>query len=61
MITASIELTGLLGDVVFLAIVVAFFGILVGLVKFCDHIVGPDTETDVEPSSATPDDAEVAA
>lgn len=68
MINASIELTGLLGDVTFLAIVAVFFGVCVGLVKFCDRIVGGDPDTAVEPrvdaspaGGDTPTDTEVAA
>ena len=59
LITASIELTGLLGDVVFLVVIAAFFGVCVGLVKFCDHIVGGDIDATVEPSVTAPpaDDA----
>jgi hypothetical protein len=39
---SGIELTGVLGDVVFLAIVVAFFGLCVLFVKACDLIAGPE-------------------
>jgi len=49
---ASIELTGLLGDVVFLLGLAAFFALCVGLVKFCDHIVGGDVA--VAPGAAAP-------
>jgi len=31
-----------MGDVVFLAVVVAFFAAAVGLVHACDRIIGPD-------------------
>jgi hypothetical protein len=39
---AGIELTGLFGDVVYLAIVIAFFGLCVLFVKACDAIAGPE-------------------
>ena len=39
---SGIELTGVLGDVVYLAIVVAFFGLCVLFVKACDLIAGPE-------------------
>ena len=44
---AGIELTGVLGDVVFLAIVVAFFGLCLLFVRACAAIAGP------EPSDVT--------
>ena len=31
-----------MADVVFLLIVVAFFGLMVLLVRFCDLVIGPD-------------------
>ena len=37
---AAIELDGVLGDVVFLAITVAFFGLAWLVVRMCDHISG---------------------
>jgi hypothetical protein len=39
---SGIELTGVLGDVVFLAITVAFFGLCVLFVRACDIIAGPE-------------------
>ena len=39
---SGIELTGVFGDVVYLAIVVAFFGLCVLFVKACDLIAGPE-------------------
>ena len=39
---AGIELTGLLGDVVFLAIVVAFFALCLLFVRACAAIAGPE-------------------
>ena len=39
---AGIELTGVLGDVVFLAIVVAFFGLCLLFVRACAAIAGPE-------------------
>ena len=40
MTLAAIELDGVLGDVVFLAITVAFFGLAWLVVRMCDHISG---------------------
>lgn len=31
-----------MGDLVFIAVTVAFFALAAGLVKVCDHIIGPD-------------------
>jgi hypothetical protein len=39
---AGIELTGVLGDVVFLAIVVAFFALCLLFVRACAAIAGPE-------------------
>ncbi len=54
MVIASIELTGLLGDLVFLLGLAAFFAVCVGLVKFCDHIVGGDVDVAVVPGATAP-------
>jgi hypothetical protein len=45
-------------DVVFLLIVVAFFGVCIGYVRLCDRIIGPDphptsTAVDVDREEAT--------
>lgn len=45
---AGIELTGLLGDIVYLVIVVAFFGMCVLFVKACDAIAGREPADTVE-------------
>jgi hypothetical protein len=37
-------------DVLFVLIVVAFFGLMVLLVKACDHIIGPDEMSPSAPS-----------
>ena len=34
-----------MADVIFVAVIVAFFGLAVAYVKACERIVGPDTET----------------
>jgi hypothetical protein len=34
-----------MGDVVFLAVMVAFFALALALVRACDRIIGPETET----------------
>lgn len=36
-----------MGDLVFVAIVVAFFALMVGFVSVCDRMVGPDDATDL--------------
>jgi hypothetical protein len=58
---AGIELTGVLGDVVFLAIVVAFFALCVLFVRACAAIAGPEPTGLVEGGAdeAPADDARV--
>ena len=53
---AATELDGVLGDVVFLAITVAFVGLAWLVVNMCDHI---SSASDAAAHSA-PDDADVA-
>ena len=36
-----------MGDVVFIAIVVAFFALMAGFVVACDRMIGPDDGTDL--------------
>ena len=43
--TATIELTGVFGDFVFLAITVVFFALAVLLVRACEHISGGGATT----------------
>jgi hypothetical protein len=50
-----------MGDLVFLALVVAFFALTVAYVKGCERIVGPDTPLTDEDAEATRDDAVVTA
>jgi hypothetical protein len=51
-----------MGDVLFVAILVAFFALAVVFVRACDRIVGPDTGSlDVADTEATSDADEVAA
>jgi len=60
---AAIELDGLSGDVVFIAITVAFFALAWLLVRMCERIAGPAdvVSTEREASSvATPGQIEVA-
>jgi hypothetical protein len=54
---AAIELTGLLGDVVYLAIVIAFFGLAVLFVRGCATIAGPEPADAVERGDQEPHDA----
>ena len=49
---AGIELTGVLGDVVFLAIVVAFFGLCLLFVRACAALVGPEPGDAIEGGEA---------
>ena len=41
-------------DVLFLAILVAFFSLAVVFVHACDRIIGPDLEADVPADAAEP-------
>jgi hypothetical protein len=36
-----------MGDVLFIAIVVAFFALMAGLVALCDRIIGRDEDSDL--------------
>jgi len=36
-------------DLVFVAVIIAFFGLCLGLVKVCDRLIGPD---DLSPTDA---------
>lgn len=36
-----------MGDLLFVAIVVAFFALMVGLVALCDRIIGRDEDSDL--------------
>ena len=45
-----------MADVIYLLVVVAFFGLMVLLVRFCDHIIGPDDG--LNDASERVDDAE---
>jgi hypothetical protein len=45
-------------DVLFLAILVAFFAIAVLFVHGCERIIGPDLEAEVPGDTATTDDPE---
>ncbi|MFN8040893.1 MAG: hypothetical protein U0Q07_16885 [Acidimicrobiales bacterium] len=57
-----------MADVLFVAIVVGFFGLMVLLVRACDAIIGPDPleldvvdDADAPPAEAAEDRAEVVA
>ena len=41
-----------MADVIFVLVVVGFFGLMVLLVKACDHIIGPD-DTSAAPPPVT--------
>jgi hypothetical protein len=59
-LASGVSLTGVFGDVVFLAITVAFFGVAWLLVRACERIVGAD-EVLVEhrgASSTSPDETD---
>jgi hypothetical protein len=49
-----------MGDVVFLAVTVAFFAITVLLVKACDRIIGPDPDRSAEAAEQMPTTGAVA-
>ena len=42
-------------DVVFLAVLVAFFAVAVVFVRACEHIIGPDLESQVSADVTDPD------
>lgn len=46
-----------MADVIFLLVVVGFFGLMVLLVKACDHIIGPDETSAVPPTVTVGADA----
>jgi hypothetical protein len=50
---SAVELDGLLGDVVFLTITVAFFTLAWALVRLCERIAG--TETALPAEAGSPD------
>ena len=50
---AALELSGLLGDGVYLVLTVAFFGMALSLVRACAAIVGPDTGQGRSTNAAT--------
>jgi hypothetical protein len=50
-----------MGDLLFVAVVVAFFAVTLAYVKGCERIVGPDTPLPDEDVEATRDDAVVTA
>ena len=37
-----------MADVLFIAVLVAFFGMCVGLVRICDRVIGVDVASEVE-------------
>jgi hypothetical protein len=45
-------------DLLFIAIIVAFFGVAVLLVRACDAIIGPDPAPSIE-ATIEPDEVEV--
>jgi hypothetical protein len=47
-----------MADVLFILIVVGFFGLMVLLVKACDHIIGPDESSEAPTVLAEPSDDE---
>jgi len=48
-------------DLVFIAIVVAFFALCVGYVRVCDRIIGPDAPGSETPDVVVADEPEVVA
>ena len=47
-----------MADVLFVAVIIAFFGLCLGLVKLCDRLIGPD---EVPSSDTAPRDERPAA
>jgi hypothetical protein len=50
-----------MGDLLFVAVVVAFFAVTLAYVKGCERIVGPDTPLPDEDVEATRDDVVITA
>ena len=50
-----------MSDVIFLAILVAFFGLAAVFVRACEHIIGPDLEADVPTAVTEPEPDRAAA
>ena len=44
-----------MGDLIFLAVILAFFGVATLLVQACDRIIGPDPDPDPTESPAADD------
>ncbi len=47
-----------MADVVYLLVIVGFFGLMVLLVKACDHIIGPENPAAGQSSAAGPTGAD---
>ena len=47
-----------MGDLVFVAIVVAFFALMVGFVILCDRMIGPDDATELVGREAEHEDVD---
>lgn len=50
-----------MSDLIYLAVIVGFFAVAFGLLRACEHIIGPDTTTASAPATPVADDVEVAA
>lgn len=52
-----------MSDLIYLAVIVGFFAVAVGLLRACEHIIGPDpvSSTTEAPPAATPETVEVTA
>ena len=48
-------------DVLFVAVLVAFFGVAVVFVHACERIIGPDLEAEASTSESAQDQGQVAA
>ena len=46
-----------MGDLIFVPVVLVFFGLMAGFVVLCDRVIGPDSASDL----AVEDDEELAA
>ena len=43
-----------MSDLIYVALVVAFFAVAAGLVRACEAVIGPDEPTRTEPTASEP-------
>ena len=49
-----------MSDLIYLAVIVGFFAVAFGLLRACEHIIGPDTAAAAPSGTGTPADATTA-